>query len=629
MNLEKIRNFCIIAHIDHWKSTLADRMLEITWTLDKRDMKNGQMLDTMELEQERGITIKLTPVRMNWKWYQFNIIDTPWHVDFQYEVSRSLASVEWALLVVDATQWIEAQTLSNVYMAIENNLDIIPVINKVDLPAADVEKVTNEIVSLLWCDPSEIIPISAKTGLNVEQVLDAVIDRVSIPEVYECEKWLDVENQELKALVFDSQYDSYRWVVSYVKVFSWTIKKWDTLNFLNTWKKIEALDVWYFSPRYISDKEIWNGSVWYIVTWLKSIRDAQVWDTVWKPANVPGPKDKAETAKAIEWFKKVTPFIYAWVFPMDTSEYPQFKDAFEKLMLNDSALQIEPEVSTALGHGYRCGFLWLLHLDIVKERLFREFDMDVIITSPQVTYKIKKQWDKSSEFSRFHPEVVKEDWKTYTYLSISNPEDMPSRELYESIFEPIAKCELITPTEYIWPLMQLSQERRWVLLNQSYIDQTRVMLSYELPMNELIWDFYDELKSLSSWYASMNYEFSKFKQDDLVKLDVLIAWEKVEALSLICHRTQAAYLGWKVTKKLKEVVPRALFSIALQAAVWWKVVAREDLSAMRKDVTAKLYGWDVSRKRKLLEKQKEWKKKMKQFGKVSLPSEAFVNLLKK
>ncbi len=627
MNLDKIRNFCIIAHIDHGKSTLADRFLEITWTIDKRDMKNGQMLDTMDLEQERWITIKLTPVRMKWKWYEFNIIDTPGHVDFQYEVSRSLASVEWALLVVDATQWIEAQTLSNVYMAIENNLDIIPVINKIDLPAADVEKVSTEIINLLWCDASDIIPISAKTWLNVENVLDAVIDRVRTPEVYETT--LPNQDSELKALVFDSQYDSYRWVVSYVKVFSWEIKKGDTLHFLNTWKKIEALDVWYFSPKYISSEKIENWSVGYIVTGLKSIRDAQVWDTVWKPANIPGPKAKPEDAKAIEWFKKVTPFIYAWVFPMDTSEYPQFKDAFEKLMLNDSALQVEPETSTALGHGYRCWFLGLLHLDIVKERLFREFDMDVIITAPQVTYKIKRQWDKTSEYSRYHPELIEQNWKIYTMINISNPEDLPARELYESIQEPIAKCEMITPTQYVWSLMQLAQERRWILINQQYIDATRVMLTYELPMNELIWDFYDELKSLSSWYASMNYEFLKYREDDLVRIDILIAWEKVEALSLIAHRSQAPYLGWKITKKLKEVVPRALFSIALQAAVWGKVVAREDLSAMRKDVTAKLYGWDITRKRKLLDKQKEWKKKMKQFWKVNLPSEAFVNLLKK
>lgn len=628
MELKNIRNFCIIAHIDHGKSTLADRLLEITGTIDKRDLR-AQTLDTMELEQERGITIKLTPVRMNWKWHQLNVIDTPGHVDFQYEVSRSLASVEWCLLIVDATQWIEAQTLSNVYMALENNLDIIPVINKIDLPAADVEQVTNEIVSLLGCDPSEIIPVSAKTGLNVESVLDAIIERVRIPQIIQIEDGLKLEDKELKALVFDSQYDSYRWVVSYVKVFAGEIKKGDTLHFLNTSKKIEALDVGYFSPKYISDNKIENGSIGYIVTGLKSIRDAQVWDTVWKPANISGPKAKAEEAKAIEGFKKVTPFIYAWVFPMDTSEYPQFKDAFEKLMLNDSALQIEPEVSGALGHGYRCWFLGLLHLDIVKERLFREFDMDVIVTAPQVTYKIKRPGDKRSEYSRFQPVLVEMWDKTYTQISISNPEDLPARELYESIEEPIAKCEIITPSEYIGPLMQLAQERRGMLKNQTYIEGTRVMLTYELPMNELIGDFYDELKSLSSWYASMNYEFLKYKEDDLVKLDIMIAGEKVEALAIICHRSQAAYLGWKIVLKLKEVVPRALFAIALQAAVWWRVVAREDLSAMRKDVTAKLYGWDISRKRKLLEKQKEWKKKMKQFWKVSLPSEAFVNLLKK
>ena len=626
--MKNIRNFCIIAHIDHWKSTLADRLLEITWTIDKRDLKS-QTLDSMDLEQEKWITIKLTPVRMHWKWYELNMIDTPGHVDFQYEVSRSLASVEWCLLIVDATQWIEAQTLSNVYMALENNLDIIPVINKIDLPAADVEKVKNEIVSLLWCDESEIIAVSAKTWINVNSVLDTIIQKVRIPQIIQTQDNLKVEDKELKALVFDSQYDSYRWVVSYVKVFAWEIKKWDTINFLNTNKKIEALDVGYFAPKYTSSAKIENWSIWYIVTWLKSIRDAQVWDTAWKPANVSWPKDKPEQAKSIEWFKKVVPFIYAWVFPMDTSEYPQFKDAFEKLMLNDSALQIEPEVSWALWHGYRCWFLGLLHLDIVKERLFREFQIDVIITSPQVTYKIKRPWDRRSEYSRFQPALVKMWDKVYTQISISNPEDLPLRELYESIEEPIAKCEIITPSEYIWALMQLSQERRWVLKNQTYIDSSRIMLTYELPMNELIWDFYDELKSLSSWYASMNYEFVKYKEDDLVKLDILIAWEKVEALWIICHRSQAPYLWWKMVSKLKEVVPRALFSIALQASVWWKVVAREDLSAMRKDVTAKLYWWDITRKRKLLDKQKEGKKKMKQFWKVSLPSEAFVNLLKK
>ncbi len=625
MNLDKIRNFCIIAHIDHGKSTLADRLLEITGTIDKREMKRGQMLDTMELEQERGITIKLQPVRMNWKGYELNIIDTPGHVDFQYEVSRSLASVEWALLIVDATQWIEAQTLSNVYMAIENDLDIIPIVNKIDLPAADVEWVSNEIINLLWCDKSEIIPISAKTWENVESVLDAVIDRIGEPEVYN-ESW-NVEKDELKALVFDSQYDPYRWVVSYVKVFSWEICKWDSLYFLHTNKKIEALDVGYFSPKYVSSPKIENGSVWYVVTGLKTLEHAKVWDTLWKPENIEWPKAKAENAKAIEWFSEVTPFIYAGIFPMASDEYPQLKDAIEKLVLNDSSLTIESSVSPALGHWYRCWFLGLLHLDIVKERLFREFDMDVIMTSPQVTYRIKMQWDKTSEYSRFSPEFIEKD--RFTFVYISNPEDLPAREKYMSIEEPIAKVEIITPTEYVWTLMQLSQERRWIFKNQQFIDDKRVMIVYELPMNELIWDFYDEIKSLSSWYASLNYEFIKFKEDDMVKLDILIADERVDALAFICHREQAHYIGGKVCSKLKDVVPRALFSIKIQAAVWWKVVARETLSALRKDVTAKLYGWDISRKRKLLDKQKKWKKKMKQFWKVSLPSEAFVNLLKK
>ncbi len=627
MELKNIRNFCIIAHIDHGKSTLADRMLEITGTIEERDMKNSQMLDTMELEQERWITIKLQPVRMHWKGIEMNIIDTPGHVDFQYEVSRSLASVEWTLLIVDATQWIEAQTLSNVYLAIENDLDIIPVINKIDLPAADFDKVAEEIINLLGCDKSEIIWISAKTWENVESVLDAVIDRISSPKVYTDK---NPENDELKALVFDSQYDAYRWVVSYVKVFQGEIKKWDTLHFLNTNKKIEALDVGYFSPWYTSDKKIENWSVWYIVTWLKSIRDAKVGDTVWKPENIEWPKAKPEDAKAIDGFWEVTPFIYAGIFPMDSSEYPALKDAMEKLVLNDSALAVESDVSPALWNGYRCGFLWLLHLDIVKERLFREFNMDVIMTSPQVTYRLLLLWDKISEYSRFDWKIVEDEkGQKCTRIFVSNPEDLPSREKYLHIEEPIAKIEIITPQEYVWNLMQLSQDRRWIFKNQQFIDSDRVMLTYELPMNELIWDFYDEMKSLSSGYASLNYEFIKFKEDDLVKLEILIADEKVDALSFICHKDQSHYIGTKICKNLKESVPRALFAIKIQAAVWWSVVARETLSAMRKDVTAKLYGWDISRKKKLLEKQKKWKKKMKQFGKVNLPSEAFVNLLKK
>ena len=619
MELKNIRNFCIIAHIDHGKSTLADRLLEITWTIDKRDMKNGQMLDTMELEQERGITIKLTPVRMNWKGYQMNIIDTPGHVDFQYEVSRSLASVEGALLIVDATQWIEAQTLSNVYMAIENDLDIIPVINKIDLPAADFDKVADEIINLLGCDKSEIIWVSAKTWENVETILDEVIKRVSSPKVYSDK---NPDNDELKALVFDSQYDAYRWVVSYVKVFQGEIKKGDTCHFLNTNKKIEALDVGYFSPGYTSYKKIELGTIWYVVTWLKTIRDAKVGDTMWKPENIEWPKEKPENAKPIEWFWLVTPFIYAGIFAMDSSEYPLLKDAMEKLVLNDSSLFVETDVSPALWHGYRCGFLWLLHLEIVKERLLREFGMDVIMTAPQVTYRVVLLWDKRSEYSRFLPEYIdNEKWQKCTRILISNPEELPNREKYLYIEEPIAKVEIITPLEYVWNLMQLSQERRGNFKNQQFIDSDRVMLTYDLPMNELI--------SLSSGYASLNYEFLRYSEDDLVKLEVVIADEKVDALAFICHRKQARYLWWKLCANLKESIPKALFTIKIQAVVWWDIVWREDISAMRKDVTAKLYGWDITRKKKLLEKQKQGKKKMRQFWKVSLPSEVFVNLLKK
>ena len=627
MDLGKIRNFCIIAHIDHGKSTLADRLLEITGTIEKRDMKHGQMLDTMELEQERGITIKLQPVRMNWKGHELNIIDTPGHVDFQYEVSRSLASVEGCLLVVDASQWIEAQTLSNVYLAIENELEIIPVINKIDLPAADVERVSEEIINLLGCKKEDIIPVSAKTGENVEGILDAVLTRIPQPIVYKGNT--EVGKQELKALVFDSQYDSYRGVVSYIKVFSWEVRKWDTLHFLNTGKKIEALDIGYFAPEYTSSPKIDNGSVGYVVTGLKSIRDAKVWDTLWKAEDISGPKNKPEDAESIEGFKTVTPFIYAGVFPMATDEYPGLADAMERLMLNDSALTKESEASAALGQGFRCGFLGLLHLDIVKERLFREFNMDVIMTSPQVTYKVRMFGDKSSEYSRLLPELIEHENKTKTILHISNPEDFPAREACEGILEPIAKIEMITPSDYVGALMQLSQDRRGVFKNQQFIDQSRIMLTYELPMNELIWDFYDEMKSISSGYASLHYEFLEYREDDIVKLDILIAAERVAALSMMCHRDQARYIWGKIVKNLKDVVPRAQFAIALQASIGQQVVARETLSAFRKDVTAGLYGWDVSRKNKLLDKQKKGKKKMKQFGKVSLPSEAFVNLLKK
>ena len=621
-----IRNFCIIAHIDHGKSTLADRLMEITGTLQKREMQS-QTLDQMDLERERGITIKLTPVRMEWKWIELNLIDTPGHVDFQYEVSRSLASVEWAILVVDATQGIEAQTLSNVYLAMENDLTIIPVLNKIDLPSSDVERVSEEVMNLLGCTREEIIPVSAKTGENVETILDAVLDRIPEPRklsvMSELLPFESVENQiwVTKALIFDSQYDPYKGVVVYLKLFSGEIKKWDKLEFINTGAKIECLEVGCFRPKYTPREALYEGEIGYVVTGLKSIAEARVGDTVFA-----GP---TESKNPIKGFKKITPYIYAGIFPVETDEYPKMKDAMEKLMLNDSSLVAEHEASPALGYWFRCGFLGLLHLDIVKERLWREYDMDVIITSPQVTYKLLIGGDKVALYPRARGELVEFQGRECTYLYISNPEDVPKPGTYIHIEEPIAKVEMITPNEYIGNLMGLAQERRWVFKNQTNLDANRVILHYEIPMSELVGDYYDDLKSLSSGYASLHYEPIRFKQDDIVKMDIRVAGDIVEAFSMMAHRGRTRYLGGKICEKLKENIPKAQFAIAIQAVVGADVVAREDISALRKDVTAKLYWWDITRKRKLLEKQKEGKKKMKQFGRVSIPSETFVNILKK
>ncbi len=621
-----IRNFCIIAHIDHGKSTLADRLMEITGTLQKREMQS-QTLDQMDLERERGITIKLTPVRMEWKWVELNLIDTPGHVDFQYEVSRSLASVEWAILVVDATQGIEAQTLSNVYLAMENDLQIIPVLNKIDLPSSDVERVSEEVMNLLGCTREDIIPVSAKTWENVETILDAVLDRIPEPrklsrlsELLPFESW---ENQSwvTKALIFDSQYDPYKGVVVYLKLFSGEIKKWDKLEFINTGAKIECLEVGCFRPKYTPREALYEWEIGYVVTGLKSIAEARVGDTVFS-----GP---LESKNAIKGFKKITPYIYAGIFPVETDEYPKMKDAMEKLMLNDSSLVAEHEASPALGYGFRCGFLGLLHLDIVKERLWREYDMDVIITSPQVTYRLLIGGDKVALYPRARGELIEFGGRECTYLYISNPEDVPKPGTYIHIEEPIAKVEMITPNEYIGNLMGLAQERRWVFKNQTNLDANRVILHYEIPMSELVGDYYDDLKSLSSGYASLHYETIRFKIDDIVKMDIRVAGDIVEAFSMMAHRGRTRYLGGKICEKLKENIPKAQFAIAIQAVVGADVVAREDISALRKDVTAKLYGWDITRKRKLLEKQKEGKKKMKQFGRVSIPSETFVNILKK
>jgi GTP-binding protein LepA len=621
--------------------------MEITGTLQKRELQS-QTLDQMDLERERGITIKLTPVRMEWRWVELNLIDTPGHVDFQYEVSRSLASVEWAILVVDATQGIEAQTLSNVYLAMENDLTIIPVLNKIDLPSADVDRVSEEVMNLLGCKKEDIICVSAKTGVNVESILDEILKRM--PEPKKLDKNSDfvpisspplenggdlfsekipedilsqggIQKETVKWLIFDSQYDPYKWVVVYLKLFSWEIRKWDKLEFINTGAKIEALEVGCFRPKYSPTEALYEWEIGYVVTGLKSIAEAKVGDTIFA-----GP---TEEKKAIKGFKKITPYIYAGIFPVETDEYPKMKDAMEKLQLNDSSLVTEHEASPALGYGFRCGFLGLLHLDIVKERLWREYDMDVIITSPQVTYKLLIWGDKVALYPRARGELIEHQGRTATYLYISNPEDVPSPGTYIHIEEPIARVEMITPNAYIGNLMSLAQERRWVFRNQTSLDANRVILHYDIPMSELVGDYYDDLKSLSSGYASLHYEPTGYQEDDIVKMDIRVAGDIVEAFSMMVHRGRTRYLGGRICEKLKENIPKAQFAIAIQAVVGADVVAREDISALRKDVTAKLYGWDITRKRKLLEKQKEWKKKMKQFGRVSIPSETFVNILKK
>jgi len=601
--MDKIRNFSIIAHIDHWKSTLADRFMQISGLLTEREMKHGQMLDTMDIEQERWITIKLQPVTLDWKWYELNIIDTPGHVDFQYEVSRSLAACEWAILVVDATQWIEAQTLANVYLAIENNLEIIPVINKVDLPAADVEKVANEIMNLIWCEREDIIPISAKVWTNVETVLDTVIEKVPAPNVawLRVEEWIENED-ETKALIFDSIYDQYKWILAYVRVLSWEIKRWTKCKMLWTRAEMEVLEVWVFSPQYTKRDSLKAWDVWYVVTWLRATSEARVWDTVYSWPNM-------ETATMLPWYTKVKPTIYAWIFCADPWDYNVFRDALEKIQLNDAALTFDPVNSSALWNGFRCGCLWLLHLDILQERLEREFNLDLVISAPSVKY-----------------EIVYNDWKIE---EIASAEDLPDPSYLTEVREPIVKLEVIIPQEYTWAVMEICQNRRWKYQELKTIDEHRNMVVYNIPLATIIADFFDKLKSVTSWYASMNYEIIWYFSDKLVKMDFLIAWEKVDPLSIILHKDEAHHIWIWIAKKLKDVIPRAQFPIALQAAVWWTIVARETIPAVRKDVTAKLYWWDATRKNKLLEKQKKWKKRMKEFGKVNLPQGAFMAVLKR
>ena len=613
MNSANIRNFCIIAHIDHGKSTLADRMMEITGTVEKRQMKS-QLLDSMELEREKGITIKLTPVQMKYKGYELNLIDTPGHVDFSYEVSRSLQAVESAILVVDATQGIQAQTLANVYLAIEQNLTIIPVINKVDLPAADVERVSNEIINLLGCDPSEIIPVSAKTGLNVEKVLDRIIEfapapnKSSVDTSLKNSATLPASNSatlphstpETRALIFDSYFDDYRGVVLYVRIVDGSINKNAAIEMLATKTSGIALEVGILKPEMSPKDSLNEGEVGYIVTNLKTTREAKVGDTV--------TLKKAPAKNPLPGYKNVLPFVYAGFSPVSNDQYKDLKEAIEKLSLSDSALRFEPENSPVLGFGLRIGFLGLLHMDIIKERLEREFKLDLVVTNPSTNYKVTLNSGEE--------------------LEIKSAANLPDASTIAEIREPWVKGEIILPVSMIGNVLQLIVEKRGLQKNISYLED-RALIDFEAPMANLLTDFYDQLKSLTSGYASFNYEINGYRAEDLVRVDFLVGGEKMDALALMCHRSEADALGRSITKKLKEVIPRQNFEVALQAAIGARIIARETIGAFRKDVTVKIHTGDRDRKAKLLEKQKRGKARMKRFGKIDIPSEAFTVMLKR
>ena len=598
MNSDHIRNFCIIAHIDHGKSTLADRMMEITGTVEKRQMKS-QLLDSMELEREKGITIKLTPVQMHYKGYELNLIDTPGHVDFSYEVSRSLQAVESAILVVDATQGIQAQTLANVYLALEQDLTIIPVINKIDLPAADVEKVSGEIINLLGCKKEDIIPVSAKTGLNVEAVLDAIIQKAPSPKT-PIESESTSSTLETRALIFDSYFDDYRGVVLYVRVFNGQIKKNDNIFMMASKINGIALEVGVLTPGMQPKDNLSEGEVGYIVTNLKTTREAKVGDTVTlqkKPASTPLPG-----------YKNVLPFVYAGFFPVSNDQYKDLKDAIEKLSLSDSALRFEPENSPVLGFGLRIGFLGLLHMDIIKERLEREFKLDLVVTNPSTNYQVRLNSGEE--------------------LEIKSASNLPDTSYVSEIREPWVRGEIILPVSMIGSVLTLIIEKRGLQKNISYLED-RALINFEAPMANLLTDFYDQLKSLTSGYASFNYEISDYRPEDLVRVDFLIGGERIDALALMCHRSEADSIGRTITKKLKEVIPRQNFEVALQAAIGARIIARETIGAFRKDVTVKIHTGDRDRKAKLLEKQKRGKARMKRFGKIDIPSEAFTVMLKR
>jgi len=594
---DKIRNFSIIAHIDHGKSTLADRIIQMTGLLTAREMQQ-QVLDNMDLERERGITIKAQAVRLVYKAkdgeeYIFNLIDTPGHVDFNYEVSRSLAACEGAILVVDAAQGIEAQTLANVYLALEHDLEIIPVINKIDLPGADPERVKKEIEDIIGLDASDAPLISAKEGINIEDVLEKVVRAISAP----------TESAELplRALIFDSLYDSYRGVIVFCRIKEGSVKKGMKIQMMATKKEFEVVEVGYFGPgQFIPCDELKAGEVGYITASIKNLRDTTVGDTITGVVK--------QATEALPGYKKVNPMVYCGLYPADGAKYPDLRDALEKLQLNDAALQFEPETSIALGFGFRCGFLGLLHMEILQERLEREYNLDLVTTAPSVIYKVHKTNGESFE--------------------LSNPTNLPDPAEISSMEEPMVKAEIMVPTEYIGAIMELCQQRRGEYIEINYIEETRALVTYHLPLNEIIYDFFDALKSRTRGYASFDYEIIGYQQSELLKLDIMINKEVVDALSFIVHESMAYDRGKKIVEKLKNEIPRHLFEIPIQAAIGNKVIARETIRAMRKDVLAKCYGGDISRKRKLLEKQKEGKKRMRQVGSVEVPQKAFMSVLK-
>ncbi len=593
--MKNIRNFCIIAHIDHGKSTLADRMLEYTKTLDEREME-AQVLDSMDLEKEKGITIKSHAIQMEYAYrgeqYILNLIDTPGHVDFSYEVSRAIASCEGALLVVDATQGIQAQTISNLYLAIEHNLEIIPVLNKIDMDAAMVDVVRDQVVDLLGCDPSDVLLASAKTGEGISDILDRIVERIPAP--------VGDPDAPLQALIFDSVFNPFRGIIAYFKVFNGSISTGDTVKFVNTGKEYQADEVGSLKMKLSPRKTIECGSVGYIISGIKSAVDVKVGDTI---THVERP-----CAESIAGFEEVKPMLFAGVYPVEADQYEDLRASLEKLQLNDASLVFEPESSLALGFGFRCGFLGLLHLEIVQERLYREFDMDVITTVPNVSYKV---------YTTQH-EIV----------NVHNPSGLPAPTLIDKIEEPYIRAQIISRSDFFGPIMKLCLDKRGTLVSQHFITADRVELNYDMPLAEIVFDFYDKLKSISKGYASFDYHIIGYKDADLVKLDILLNGEQVDALSSLIHRDHAYDFGRRMCEKLKDLIPRQQFEIAIQAAIGAKIIARETVKAVRKDVTAKCYGGDITRKRKLLEKQKQGKKRMRQVGNVEVPQSAFMAVLK-